>query len=68
MMQFDIDDLSREIAAYVPIALVKQFGTRHLQCTACFNAGVSTATAANRLPVSRAVDLYFHGFRPLTRA
>jgi hypothetical protein len=50
------------------IALVKQFGTRHLQCAACFDAGVSTATAANRLPVSRAVDLYFYRLRPLTRA
>jgi hypothetical protein len=39
MMRFDIGDLSREIAACVPIALVKQFGTRHLQCTACFDAG-----------------------------
>jgi hypothetical protein len=67
-MRFDIGDLSREIAAYVPIALVKQFGTRRLQCAACFDAGASTATAANRLPVSRAVDLNFYRFRPLTRA
>jgi hypothetical protein len=39
-MRFDIGDLSREIAACVPIALVKQFGTRHLQCTTCFDAGI----------------------------
>jgi hypothetical protein len=31
-------ELSREIAASVPIALVKQFGTRRLQCVACFDA------------------------------
>jgi hypothetical protein len=60
-MRFDIGDLSREIAAYVPIALVKQFGTRHLQCTACFDAGVSTATAANRLPVSRSRSVFSTG-------
>jgi hypothetical protein len=68
MMRFDIGDLSREIATCVPIALVKQFGTRHLQCTACFDATMSTTTAASRLPASRAVDLYFCRFRPLTRA
>jgi hypothetical protein len=51
MMRFDIGELSREIAAYIPIALVKQFGTRHLQCAACFDAGASTTVAANRLPV-----------------
>jgi hypothetical protein len=39
-MRFDIGDLSREIAACVPIALVKQFGTRHLQCTTCFDDGI----------------------------
>jgi hypothetical protein len=68
MMRFDIGDLSREIATCVPIALVKQFGTRHLQCTACFDATMSTTTAASRLPASHAVDLYFCRFRPLTRA
>ncbi|MBR1273842.1 hypothetical protein [Bradyrhizobium sp. AUGA SZCCT0283] len=47
MMPFDIGDLSREIAAYIPIALVKQFGTRRLQCKARFDAGVSTTTAAS---------------------
>jgi hypothetical protein len=68
MMRFDIGELSREIAACVPLALVKQFGTRHVQCMACFDAGMSTTTAANRLPVSRAADPYLYRFRPLTRA
>jgi hypothetical protein len=34
-------DLSREIAAYAPIALVKQFATRHLQCAACFDVAMA---------------------------
>jgi len=37
-IRFDIGDLSREIAAYVPIVLVKQFETRRCQCAACFDA------------------------------
>ena len=56
-MRFDIGDLSREIAAYVPIALVKQFGTRRLQCAACFDAGMFTTVVANRLPISGADEL-----------
>ncbi|KRR18752.1 hypothetical protein CQ13_09910 [Bradyrhizobium retamae] len=30
--RFDVGDLSREIAAYVPIGLVKKFGAQNLQC------------------------------------
>jgi len=67
MMRLDIGDLSREIAAYVPVALVKQFGTRRLQCAVCFDAGVLATTATHELPVSNAVDLYFYRFRLLTR-
>jgi len=37
MMRFDIGDLSREIAACAPIALVKQFGAQRLQCAASFD-------------------------------
>ena len=66
-MRFDIGDLSREIATYVPIALVKQFGTRRLQCAACFGAGVLATTAAYELPVSGAVDPHFYRLRPLTQ-
>ena len=64
MMWFDIGHLSREIAAYVPITLVKQFETPRLQCAACFDAGVIATTAANELPVSGAVDPHFHRLRP----
>jgi hypothetical protein len=39
-MWFDIGDFSREIAACVPIALVKQFETLPLQCAASFDAGL----------------------------
>jgi len=67
MMQHDIGDLSREIAAYVPIALVKQFGTRHLQCAACFDAQALAASPPTRLPTSDAADLYFDRLRPLTQ-
>ncbi|WP_176722063.1 hypothetical protein [Bradyrhizobium sp. LMTR 3] len=48
--RFDIGDLSREIAAYVPIGLVKQFGTQCMQCAACFNMRLSATTAADALP------------------
>jgi hypothetical protein len=65
-MRFDIGDLSREIAAYVPIALVKQFGTRRWQCATCFDADLSMMDAAHRLPVKHAVAPYHHRFRALT--
>ena len=66
-MQFDIGDLSREIATYVPIALVKQFGTRRLQCAACFDAERLAKAVANGLPISGAVGLCFYRIAPLTR-
>ncbi|WOH49385.1 hypothetical protein [Bradyrhizobium sp. sBnM-33] len=63
---FDIGDLSREIAAYVPIALVKQFRTQNLQCAACSHAGISAATAAKGLPVLDAAVLRFYRASLLT--
>ncbi|WP_247510855.1 hypothetical protein [Bradyrhizobium sp. 157] len=63
---FDIGDLSREIAAYVPIALVKQFGTRCMQCAACSHADIFAATAANGLPVLDAAILRFYPASLLT--
>jgi hypothetical protein len=68
MMRFDIGDLLREIAAYVPIALVKQFGTRRWQCAACFDADALATPPPNGLPISDAVDLYFYQVAPLTWA
>jgi hypothetical protein len=68
MMRFDIGDFSREIAASVPIALVKQFETRRLQCTVCFDAGRLATTAVDQLPVSGAANLSFYRSRPLTQA
>jgi hypothetical protein len=50
-MWFDIGDFSREIAACVPIALVKQFETLSLQCAASFDAGRPATAAADELPV-----------------
>jgi len=64
MMRFDIGHLSREIAAYVPIALVKQFETRRLQCAACFDAHIARQEYSPRLPASGAIDLSFHRLRP----
>jgi len=49
-----IGDLSREIAAYDPTGLVKQFGTRRLQCAACSGAGGPARTTANGLHISGA--------------
>ncbi|MDE5455104.1 hypothetical protein GWE18_20100 [Bradyrhizobium sp. CSA112] len=66
-IRFDIGDLSREIAAYDPIALVNNSGTQRLQCAACFDAGELARAVARGLPISGAVDLYFHRIAPLTR-
>ena len=64
----DIGDLSREIAAFAPDRVGKQFETRRLQCAAGFDAGTLATTAANGLLISDAADLYFYPVPPLTRA
>jgi hypothetical protein len=47
----DIGDLSREIAAFGPDRVGKQFETRRLQCAVCFDAEALAATPPTACPV-----------------
>jgi hypothetical protein len=46
----DIGDLSREIAAFAPERVGKQFETRRLQCAACLDAEALAATPPTPCP------------------
>jgi hypothetical protein len=46
----DIGDLSREIAAFAPDRVGKQFETRRLQCAACLDAEALAAPPPTDCP------------------
>jgi hypothetical protein len=47
----DIGDLSREIAAFAPDRVGKQFETRRLQCAVCLDAEALAATPPMDCPL-----------------